>query len=272
VIQLGEIEKNQDAVRLFWNESKTSLIACFTNPPKLKKGHILSYYEGIFEVLDLFDDGKIILAGWPTRTPKDSQEKFISQILPHIRPGSIAFDIGAHIGEHASAYTRAGAFVMAFEANPETHGQLCQNMKGTRCACYNEAVGSHVGEVLITCDPECPEASYISDHGESVRSTTLDEVYGKSRATFDENGVSVVKIDVEGFEPNVLKGAEVLISKFRPVIVCEVQYDTLIRNGFRAEDILSFLKEHGYEIQESLTDTRSNKGDHYFYDVIATPK
>jgi FkbM family methyltransferase len=272
VIQLEEIERNQDTVRLFWNESKATFIACFKSQPELKKGQIFNYHEGIFEVLDVFDESKIILAGRPTRTPKDSQEKLISEILPHIRPGSIAFDIGANIGEHALAYTRAGALVMAFEPNPKTYAELCLNMKDTGCVCYNEAVGAHIGEVSVKCDPECPEASYISDHGESVRLTTLDEAYGKMRDNFDENGVSVVKIDVEGFEPNVLKGSEGLISKFRPVIVCEVQYDTLIRNGFRAEDILSFLEEHGYEIQECFTDPRSNKGEHYFYDVIATPK
>jgi FkbM family methyltransferase len=108
---------------------------------------------------------------------------------------------------------------MAFEANPATHGELSLNMRGTCCVCSNEAVGFSIGEVFIKCDPECPEASYISDHGESVRLTTLDEVYGKLRDYFDKTGVSVVKIDVEGFEPNVLKGSEGLISKFRPVIV-----------------------------------------------------
>jgi len=272
VIQLREIESNQDVVRLFWNESKTSLVACFKSLPELNKGQIFNYHEGIFEVLDVFDEGKIILGGRPTRTPKDSQEKLISEILPHIRPGSIAFDIGANIGEHALAYAKAGALVMAFEANPKTHAELCLNVKDKGCTCYNEAVGAHIGEVFIKCDPECPEASYISDHGESVRLTTLDEVYGKLQNYFDERGVSVVKIDVEGFEPNVLKGSEKLISKFRPVIVCEVQYDTLSRNGFGSEDILLFLEEHGYKIRESFTDPRSNQGKHYLYDAIATPE
>jgi FkbM family methyltransferase len=151
-------------------------------------------------------------------------------------------------GEHALAYARAGALVMAFEANPKTHAELCLNMKDTGCVCYNEAVGAHIGGVFIKCNPECPEASYISDHGERVRVTTLDEIYGELQDHFDERGVSVVKIDVEGFEPNVLKGSEKLISKFRPVIVCEVQYDTLIRNGFRAEDILLFLQDNCYDI------------------------
>lgn len=161
---------------------------------------------------------------------------------------------------------------MAFEANPKTHAELCLNLKNRSCVCYNEAVGACVGEVFVNCDPECPEASYISDVGESVRSTTLDEVYREFQDHFDEHGVSLVKIDVEGFEPNVLKGAEKLISKFRPVIVCEVQYATLNRNGFGSEDILLFLETHGYIIQESFTDPRSNKGEHYLYDVIATPR
>jgi len=132
--------------------------------------------------------------------------------------------------------------------------------------------GRQVGEVFIKCDLTCPEASYVSDHGESVRITTLDEVYRQSRHHFDEHGVSLVKIDVEGFEPNVLKGSAKLLSRFRPVIVCEVQYDTLIRNGCGSEDILQFLEEHGYEIRDSFTDPRSNKGENYLYDVIATPK
>jgi FkbM family methyltransferase len=272
VMHLRELERTHDSVRLFWNESKTSLIACFEYPQELRRGHILKYYEGIFEVLDRFDQGKIILAGRPTRTPKDSQEKLISEILHHIRPGTIALDVGANIGGHALAYARAGARVFAFEPNPKTYSELCRNTKDTECICYNQAVGSQSGDVFIECDPEFPKVSHICDHGERVRLTTLDELYGELRDSFDAKGVSVVKIDVEGFEPKVLIGAAKLISKFRAVIVCEVQYNTLIRNGFSADNVLSFLDEHGYEIQESFTDPRSNKGEHYLYDVIATPK
>src|SRR6202023_439535 len=115
-------------LKIYWNESRTSLIACFTSLSMFKKGQIVTYHEGMFEIREVFDQGRIVLAGYPTRTPKDSQEELISAILPHIRPGSVAFDIGANTGEHALAYARAGARVIAFEANPRTYPELCLNM------------------------------------------------------------------------------------------------------------------------------------------------
>jgi hypothetical protein len=97
---------------------------------------------------------------------------------------------------------------------------------------------------------------------------SLDELFLKNKSI---KSISVLKIDVEGYEPFVLRGAAGIIDEFKPVIVVECQKQALERNSFTRKDIESFLETHGYQIEVSTTDPRSSLGDDYFFDIIATP-
>jgi hypothetical protein len=82
--------------------------------------------------------------------------------------------------------------------------------------------------------------------------------------------IDLIKIDVEGSEPLVLRGAREIIRRYKPIIVAECQYLALHRFGFTQEDITKYLE--GYRIEISQTDPRANtRPEEYFYDIIATP-
>ena len=59
------------------------------------------------------------------------------------------------------------------------------------------------------------------------------------------NDVSVIKIDVEGYEYNVLKGAKNLITKHKPVIIIEIGVDNIDR-------VHTLLNELGYQLYKTL--------------------
>jgi FkbM family methyltransferase len=139
---------------------------------------------------------------------------------------SVYFDVGTNIGYHVRAVSElAKCTVIGFEPHPKHFAVAAYNIKNdNNIKLYNCAVGDVEGEVTI------------SDFDES-----LHQNYGEARAVEGTEGVvaklitidslqpekcTVMKIDVEGLEPHVLKGANKTIDKFRPVIFYEAQeYD-----------------------------------------------
>ena len=62
------------------------------------------------------------------------------------------------------------------------------------------------------------------------------------------NRVNLIKIDVEGAEVALLKGAEQTIRRFRPILMIEVNPATLQRSGSTARDVIEAIGRHGYRM------------------------
>jgi FkbM family methyltransferase len=58
--------------------------------------------------------------------------------------------------------------------------------------------------------------------------------------------VRAIFIDVEGYEPAVLKGSKKVIAKFRPTVILEVSSSLLMECGYTSQNIFSFFTENGY--------------------------
>ena len=165
------------------------------------------------------------------------------------------------------AYAKAGAKILAFEPCSKSFTYLWRSLHGKGTA-FAFAVSDHTGTLHYHEDNDCTEACFVSSEGEEIPCVSLDDFLLKNKAI---KSVSVLKIDVEGYEPFVLRGAHGLIEAFKPVIIVECQKQTLERNGFTRKDIESFLIAHEYTITVSTTDPRANIEDDYFFDIIATP-
>lgn len=163
-----------------------------------------------------------------------------------------ALDIGANIGNHSLFFARRFRSVHAFEPNPRTFGVLSVNARLVdNITPHNIGLGAEPGTLSLAFDPlNVGEASLVSSADAAsassqrlnhcdVRVERLDDIAG------DFGAVALVKIDVEGFEPQVLRGGAKFLRDQRPVIVFE-QNGSAFVDG-RSETV-ELLQAAGYAL------------------------
>lgn len=132
---------------------------------------------------------------------------------------SVYLDIGTNIGYHAlGVHKTVGCAVMGFEPHPDHFTVAAYNCRDKNIRLYNTALGNKNGTMTISTFNDSETSNYgevgVNDEGIEVSQIKLDEL--------DELGVvTLMKIDVEGFELEVLKGATKTIKEQRPVIFYE---------------------------------------------------
>lgn len=174
-----------------------------------------------------------------------------------VAAGDVVIDVGANFGWYSTLLGRRvgplGA-VYAFEPVP-TIAQLARDMHDLNGLPWVELVPSGLGrapgEFLVHTFEGLPigHASAVSfdrtdAHPHTCRLTTLDLFVaerGLARVDF-------VKMDVEGFEPDVLDGATETLRKFRPIVAFEVNERCLEARGLDGERSRQILAEAGYEV------------------------
>jgi FkbM family methyltransferase len=189
---------------------------------------------------------------------------YLHQFRTLIRPGSSVIDAGAMIGDHTSFYAKQNCVVFAFEPNPQAFECLEYNTRNLEnVSSFNCALSNCQEEIDISI-LENAGASYLQrglDGGVKVKALPLDY--------FAIEDVSFVKIDVEGFEPYVLLGANKTISEYRPFMLIEVNSAALERVGSSRNELLDLIDLMGYNWR--ITDRKISVGDPQ-YDVICTPR
>lgn len=195
-------------------------------------------------------------------------------LLPHItaliRPGDTVVDVGAFIGDHSVAYSNAvgkAGKVFAYEPSPTAFQCLVNNTGGMgNVFTFNHGLGAQNGVAGLVADWPDNYASHYIDHANSklgpvVQVRRLDD----EMSLFGQ--LDLMKIDVEGYELNVLHGAEQVIDKFHPKMVIEINEIALKRQGTIPEDIVSWVVRHGYDVSVLY-----RHGDTVpFYDILASP-
>jgi len=163
-----------------------------------------------------------------------------------LKPGALSLDIGAHIGPHtlvlADSVGPQGA-VLAFEPQRVIFQMLCANMalnNHTNTYCYHAAVGERKGTLIV------PELDYTVENnfaalalgeyqqGEKVHVLTIDGL--------DLQRCDFMKIDVEGMELEVLKGAQKTIARFKPALYVENDRDE------KSAALIEHLRSMGYDL------------------------
>jgi FkbM family methyltransferase len=158
--------------------------------------------------------------------------------LSHCDKFNTAIDVGAHVGTWAVDLQEFFEKVYAFEPVPVHRECLERNVDTDIVEILPYALGDYDGNVCL---------SYAKDGNSGTSSITEGGDYEAEIRTLDSFGykdVDYIKIDVEGFELQFLKGAAETIKENRPTINIEVK-NTCERFGYKQEDILTYLTELG---------------------------
>ena len=167
--------------------------------------------------------------------------EYLKSFSPAVFDGN-AVDIGANIGNHSIFFSDYFKNVICFEANPRTFDVLSLNAKlRNNISCHNFAISRSSGLGTLKIRPTNMGSASLYDEGAS---TVMDVPLERLDAFQDGIGeVSLIKIDVEGAELDVLIGGEGVIKTKMPIILLE-QASTEINNGTSAS--IDLLKSFGY--------------------------
>lgn len=170
-------------------------------------------------------------------------------------PSGTAIDVGANVGAHALAMARATprGRVLACEPNPTVAGRLRANvaLNGlSNVSVHEVAVGEVEGSASLTVPgaQESNQGTARLSTGTAVPGSievpvvTLDvlaEAAGLDR-------LDLIKIDVEGLDMAVLRGAERALRRWRPLLVFEYDRSSWEAAGYDLAMALGWLEDHGY--------------------------
>lgn len=195
-------------------------------PIRISKSQIISYTRS----------GSAPLAYWIGLYDYNNM-RFLQEILQ--KEGGAFIDVGANIGTYSLVASEiSGVSVFSFEPHPLTVLQLRQNIQSNNrdnVFIIQKAVSEKCGEVFFSDLSESALNHILGtiqrDNGIPIEATTLDSYFQNRNAS-----LTYLKIDVEGFEPQVLLGAIGCLKRLRIVQV---------ENGER-EEIKKALRNSGF--------------------------
>jgi FkbM family methyltransferase len=175
---------------------------------------------------------------------------------------SVFIDIGANEGFYSVFAARRigpGGLVVAVEPSPREHARLQGNVALNRLKnvrLVKRALGARRGRALLhIADPEHNGQNTLGGFGhagvEAVDHLEVEVV--DLDGLVDELGlarVDVIKIDVEGAELEVLKGALKTLQRHKPVVLLELFDAALRKQGASADAVVSLLQAQGYSLQK----------------------
>jgi FkbM family methyltransferase len=213
--------------------------------------------------------------------------------LSMIKPGQCVVDVGANFGYYTLQAARLvgdRGSVLAFEPSTISYERLRRNLglNGLDWVCpYKVALGNEKSVVRLAKPNVLNQGEQRILGGatpplqsEEVSITTLDDFL----CSHSSAHVDMIKVDIEGFEVEFLRGAKATIHEFQPILMVEINPQALGRNGSSADELLSELRELGYRcftvrganssfIQfRSIKELATPPGEGHFFNVFAFPR
>lgn len=186
---------------------------------------------------------QINLHGFFEKSALDMVFAFIDPVLGDIESGA-ALDIGANIGNHSLYFSQYFSSVYAFEPHPRIHELLLINARiASNIRVFNLGFGEEVESLDLTENWENMGSASFK-HSWSADSSKVRVKIGRlDDFDFGAGEISFMKIDVEGFESSVIRGAQSTIRKHQPLIVMEQLHSEFV-NG--STESIQLLLNEGY--------------------------
>ena len=186
---------------------------------------------------------------------EEHEAEIFKTIRTTVGSNKVFYDIGSHYGWFSIAWLCAGGkFVESFEPSLE-NGEIIKKTveKNNFSPCiklHGFALGDKTMNSKLFLFPGDSSRNFIKDsnvkikennfnHLEDVQLKTVDNLYYNESLRKPD----LIKIDVEGFEYKVLKGAKCLLTELKPKVVVEI-HD--VENGLLVSD---FMSKIGYSMK-----------------------
>lgn len=185
-----------------------------------------------------------------TEDPEQAAE--IQQFLQHCRPGMVLFDVGANFGFFSLVCVRTGGRAIAIEPSAVGAGiirkQIELNHAESSMRVVEAAAGDHEGTLEMLSAGVFSDGYYRYEPERDSREltpvamTTLDALCMR----FGEP--SHVKIDVEGYEAAVIRGAKELLARRTATVFLELHNEIGRMAGEDTSSCVEELSRNGYDI------------------------
>jgi len=195
-----------------------------------------------------------------------------------IKPGMTILDVGANIGETSLMFSRLTGDqgqVFAFEPDPDTFSHLKEHLASNKAQNVNPiqfALGDVPGTFFLGHNANNTAGNRISnEHGKEITVTTAD----KFVPSLQLHQIDFIKIDIEGFEVRMLKGAAATIEKYKPVMFIEAVNEFLQLQGSSTSELLRLLESMNYKSINAYNGKPVDSGMSFtntHFDIIAKPE
>jgi FkbM family methyltransferase len=163
-----------------------------------------------------------------------------------VQPGDVVVEVGANFGAHTvflAQQVGVGGMVLAFEPQRIVFQSLCANLALNNLPnvfALQQAAGAESGSIKVPTLDYRRENNFgglalgAFDAGEDVPVVTID--------SFNLQRCNFIKVDVEGMETDVLRGAARTIERFKPILYVEND------KRDKAEELVRYIDSIGYNM------------------------
>jgi FkbM family methyltransferase len=219
-----------------------------------KDGKIIKTIQGSKMILDLNDIGiSRELACYGVHEKNSTAE-----VKKIITPGMQILEVGANIGYYALLETRLAGptgHLYAMEPSPYNFDLLTNNLNLNGLKnydLYKLAAGATAGKAPFLLSGRSNLSTFVEREDLTGEEVEVDVI--KLDDKFGDKKVDFIRMDVEGYEGEILRGSEGILSsdKKPKYFFIEVHSDLLHKKNSSARHIVEFLGKYGYEIHKSF--------------------
>lgn len=205
-----------------------------------------------FGIYKIFSSCKEI--GRAVRENRMFHPKISNWIDTHVSENTTFIDVGSNIGIYSVHIAKKypSVNVISIEAHPQVYSLLSENVKLNNLSnvkTYNNcASNTNEGDTYMKPLVQQWKGNYgdnriVKDGSLVVKPIRTDSVPVSSP-------VSVIKIDVQGFDYYALLGCESFIKEYHPTIILEWEPEMAIEHNHTIEDVSNFLTTYNYSVTE----------------------
>ena len=232
------------------------------------KEHIRNYPRLVLLAFDSISS-EIIISG---QHEKEELYFLRNVLFPKLKNRCVCFDVGANIGNHSLEFSKHFKRVYSFEPNPmvfkllNINASLTNNIIAQNVGLSNSQktikVPKNIYETNIGSTKVVEQKFVASEDFHEFKLTELDNFVKENKI----NSIDYIKIDIEGHELECIKGGELTLRHYSPVLTIEILKEDIV-NG--KSNSIKLLDKYGYKFFYELEDQSwFNKLPSFLYKLI----